>query len=145
MRPARSFRPAALLAALLLAGCAPAARPAPVPASPAPAGQEWVAERLYLGRGIPGGGTVGDAELDAFVREVVTPRFPDGLTLYHAHGQWRDATGAIVREQTLVVEVLHPGAPGADAALREIAAEYRRRFRQQSVLRVTAPAAVVFH
>ncbi|HWK89354.1 MAG TPA: DUF3574 domain-containing protein [Longimicrobium sp.] len=136
--------PAALLAALLLAGCAPAARPAPAPA-PAAAAQAWVAERLYLGRSIPGGGSVSDADLDAFVREVVTPRFPDGLTLYRADGQWRDPAGAIIREPALVVEIFHPASAPADAALEAVAAEYKRRFRQTSVLRVTAPASAVFY
>jgi hypothetical protein len=140
MRPIPRLRP--LLFAFVLAGCAPSVRPA----TPAPAGMDaWVADRLFFGRAIPGGGTVSDEEWAAFLAEVVTPRFPGGLTVWRAEGQWRDAQGGIVREPTFVVELFHPPDAQADAAVEAIAAEYRRRFRQESVLVVRAAAAVRFH
>jgi hypothetical protein len=107
---------------------------------------DTVADRLYFGRSIPdGGGTVSDSAWAAFLREVVTPRFPDGLTVYRAEGQWREGDGRIVREETFVLEIVHPAGPSADADFREIAAEYKRRFRQQAVMRVTAPARQIFY
>ena len=40
-----------------------------------------------------------------------TPRFPDGLTVLDAAGQWRDGSGAIMRERTkLVIVLAKPGA-----------------------------------
>jgi hypothetical protein len=132
----------ALLAALVLAGCAPAVVP---PTPPAPVAQEaWVADRLYFGRRIPGGGTVGDDAWAAFLRDVVTPRFPAGLTVWRAQGQWRDAAGSVLAEDVVVVEILHSASPDADAAIEEIAGEYRRRFRQEAVMRVRAPADARF-
>lgn len=131
-----------LLIALLLAGCAPALSVPPTPA--AVAEQVWVADRLFFGRSVPGGDTVSEEAWRAFLAEVVTPRFPGGLTVWRAEGQWRDAQGAIVREATFVVEVFHPQDAQADAALREIAAEYKRCFRQESVLMVRIPAEVDF-
>lgn len=141
MLPNLPIRP--LLVALALAGCVPAVPPsAPVPA---PAAQEaWVSDRLYFGRCIPGGGTVSDEEWAAFLREVVTPRFPNGLTVLHAEGQWRDSLGVVVREPTVIIEIQHPADGRSDAALEEIAAEYKRRFRQEAVMRVRAPAVVEF-
>jgi hypothetical protein len=136
-------RRAALLALALAAACAPAGRANP-PAAPAAAQEAWIADRLYFGRSIPGGGTVSDAEWAAFLREVVTPRFPAGLTVLRGEGQWRDSTGAIVREASFVLELFHPPSAEADAALDEIAAEYKRRFRQESVMRVRASADVRF-
>ena len=126
-----------LALALVLAGCAPA-----VPSTlPAPVAQEaWIADRLYFGRNVPGGGTVSEADWAAFLHDVVTPRFPDGMTVWRGQGQWRDAGGAVQAEDVIVVEILHPADPRADAALEEIAGEYKRRFRQESVLRVRAPA-----
>ncbi len=100
---------------------------------------DTVADRLFFGRNIPGGGTVSDSAFAAFGDEVVTPRFPDGLTIYRADGQWRGESGRVEREQSVVIEVVHPAGPAADAELREIAEEYKRRFRQEAVLRVTAP------
>ena len=97
-------------------------------------------DRLYCGLSIPGGGTVSDAEWEAFVGEVVTPRFPDGFTVYRAEGQWRNADGTIGRESSMIIEVVHPIDLRFDRFIAEIAEEYRRRFRQEAVLRVTLPA-----
>lgn len=134
-------RRALLALALALGACAPAVRAS----APAPAAREaWVADRLYLGRSVPGGGTVSDDAWAAFLAEVVTPRFPAGLTVLRGDGQSRDARGVIVREASFVLEIFHPAGGEADAALDEIAAEYRRRFRQESVMRVRAPADVWF-
>jgi hypothetical protein len=99
-----------------------------------------VADRLFLGREIPGGGIVSDEEWTTFLAEVVTPRFPEGLTIWRADGQWLDAQGLTVKEPVMVIEVLHPRGAVADAAIAEIASEYRRRFRQEAVLRVTVDA-----
>ena len=104
----------------------------------------WVTERLYFGRSIPGGGMVSDEEWSAFVAEVVTPRFPGGLTIHSANGQWREATGNIVREPVMVIEILHPPGDAADRAIEEIIRAYREKFRQEAVLRVRGRARVSF-
>jgi hypothetical protein len=133
-----------LVLVLLAAACTPAVRANP-PAIPVVAQEAWIADRLYFGRSIPDGGTVSDTAWAAFLREVVTPRFPDGLTVLRGDGQWRDSTGVIVREASFVLELYHPASAEADAALDEIAAEYKRRFAQESVMRVRASADVRFH
>jgi hypothetical protein len=76
--------------------------------------QAMVAETLFFGTNIPGGGVVTDAEWTAFVSEVVTPRFPDGLTTWSASGQWRGASGTVEREGAHVLTLLRT----ADAAPR---------------------------
>lgn len=98
-----------------------------------------VADRLFCGRSISGGGVVTDAQIETFLDEVVEPRFPDGFTVWQARGQWRGGS-----EETLVLEIVHADEPSLDTAVREIAAEYRRRFRQETVLRVTTPAEIAF-
>lgn len=132
--PGRSL--ATLATALLLAACA-ARQAAPLAEPPA---DLMVSDRLFFGRDIPGGGTVSDADWASFLEEIVTPRFPHGLTVWRADGQWLDAGGRTVREPVLVVEVLHPPGEEHDRAVAEIADEYRRRFRQEAVLRVTVEA-----
>jgi hypothetical protein len=99
-----------------------------------------VSDRLFFGRDIPDGGTVSDADWASFLEEVVTPRFPQGLTVWRADGQWLDEEGRAVQEPVLVVEVLHPPGAVHDRAVSEIADEYRLRFRQEAVLRVTVEA-----
>ena len=120
------MRKAIVVLALLLSACA---------STPAHFGVEGVSDRLFCGRSIPGGGEVSDADVDAFLEEVVTPRFPEGFTSWTAVGNWRGE-----EEKTLVLEFLHPYGRSFDDKVREIAEEYRRRFRQQAVLRVTGPA-----
>lgn len=138
-------RPLILVIALLLlsSACAPAPRPA---GSPVAAGAEaWVSERLYLGRAIPGGDTVTIAQWRAFLHDVVTPAFPDGLTAWYADGQWQAPDGTMVREETFVLEILHPARVDVEAAIGSVVEAYRRRFAQQSVLRATSPARVRFY
>ena len=127
---------AALVTTLLIGACAAGQR-AP---TAEPAAALMVSDRLFFGRDIPGGGTVSDAEWAAFLQETVTPRFPQGLTVWRADGQWLDEGGRTVGEQVLVVEVLHPPGPEHDRAIAEIADEYTRRFHQEAVLRVTMDA-----
>ena len=74
-------------------------------------------------------------ELDAFILEVVEPRFPQGFTVWRAQGRWRGGS-----EEVMVLEIVHPYEARFDEAVREIAEEYRRRFRQEAVLRVMMPA-----
>lgn len=95
---------------------------------------EGVSDRLFCGRSIPGGGEVTDGEVQQFLDEFVTPRFP-GFTSWTAIGSWQGE-----EERTLVLEFIHPYGRGYDEKVREIAEEYRRRFRQQAVMRVTEPA-----
>jgi hypothetical protein len=42
-----------------------------------------VRETLYFGRSRPDGGTVSDEEWKIFLADIVTPRFPEGLTVVH--------------------------------------------------------------
>lgn len=124
------MRVAAVVLALSLSACAsmpPYAETTPEPAV--------LSERLFCGLSIPGGGTVSQQELDAFVAEVVEPRFPQGFTMWRAQGRWRGGS-----EETMVLEIIHPLDARLAAAVGEIADEYRRRFKQEAVLRVMMPA-----
>ena len=110
----------------------------------APIEQGVIADRLFCGLSIPGGGSVSEDEWNTFVREIVTPRFPDGLTIWRAEGQWKGADGTIVREPVMIIEILHPFSREFDTLIEEIAEEYKRRFRQEAVMRVTMPARMEF-
>jgi hypothetical protein len=102
--------------------------------------EHWVMSRLYFGQQ-RGAERIAPAEFEAFVAEDLTPAFPAGFTRYAADGQWRDPAGRILREPTVVVEIAHRATPGDDAKLARLAADYRRRFAQDSVLRVDVPIA----
>ena len=112
---------------------------------PCPAGTERYAEyRLFFGRNRGGVEVVSDAKWRAFLAEEVTPRFPDGLTVVDAAGQWRGPSGTIERERAKVLVVL--AAPGAEGMRRtgEIAEAYKHTFGQGAVLRVVGSACASF-
>jgi hypothetical protein len=94
-----------------------------------------VRDILYFGRNRPTGGVVSDAEWQTFLDEVVTPRFPAGLTVVTASGQWRGQSGAVEREQAEILTLFHAGDEPARRAVAEVTAEYKRRFQQEAVLR----------
>lgn len=98
-----------------------------------------------MGRSIPNGGAVSDAEWEQFLAEVVTPRFPEGFTVLSARGQWRESSGAIAKEPSEVLVFLYKKADrrAADRKIDEIRREYIRRFRQESVMRVDLRKSVI--
>ena len=135
----RAVATAALLVAL--AGCAPRWAGGDPCLCPAPMRET----QLFFGLSRASGIAVSDAEWRAFLAEVVTPRFPRGLTVLDAEGQYTPRAAADVRrERTRIVVLLHGGDHAADTAIDEIMRDYRRRFDQESVLRVDTAAAVSF-
>ena len=133
------------LQALVLGACVAVHEATPMPAvAPAAGLSVQILDRLYFGRDIPGGGNVSDRDWTAFLAEIVTPRFPSGLTVLRGDGQWRDAAGAIAHEPSFVLELIHPEDAATERAVREIADEYKRRFSQESVLRVRDHVEVSF-
>jgi Protein of unknown function (DUF3574) len=126
----------ALLSALLaLSACAQPGAPAACTAPLKPA----VAIDLYFGRDKPDGGEVTEAEWGAFVAEVVTSRFPDGLSVFDASGQYREPSGRVVRERSKRLVVIVFDAPAHRARLEQIIDAYKQRFGQNSVFRVEQP------
>jgi hypothetical protein len=100
---------------------------------------------LLFGRNIGGHLGVSDAQWRSFVAREITPRFPEGLTVLEATGQWRDAkTKAPVREPSKIVRIIVPADAASDEKVEAIAAAYIKRFRQDSVGIVRRPACVYF-
>ena len=65
---------------------------------------------LMFGRDIGHRIGVSEKAWERFVAREITPRFPDGLTVTDASGQWRDPTsGRIVREPSKLVIIVLPG------------------------------------
>jgi len=80
-----------------------------------------------------------------FVDREITPRFPDGLSVVDAKGQWRDRErNVIVHEPSKLVTIVLPGDPADQIQLGEIIEAYKRRFKQQSVGVIVRPACVAF-
>jgi hypothetical protein len=103
-----------------------------------------IAELLF-GRDIGNHVGVSESAWTRFVAHEITPRFPDGLTITNAIGQWRDpASGRVVREPSKRVEIVLPGHSDYEARLDAIVAAYKRRFHQHSVGIIVQAACVSF-
>ena len=103
----------------------------------------WTEIGLFLGRNIGGEAEVGEEDFQRFLIEVVTPRFPDGLTILDAAGQFR-AGDRVVRERTKLMLVLVPDPTVARDRIRAIVEAYKRLFRQESVLRTEREVCLAF-
>ena len=88
---------------------------------------------LYFGLARPKG-SVTELEWQIFLRDEVTARFPDGLTVWEAEGQWRSPAGSIDHEQSKVLLLVHPDTSAARQSVQAVIEAYRKTFEQQSVL-----------
>lgn len=158
------MRPDGRLLALLLAtlmALAPAAcghpDPPPPPQAVAPTLQNdpthpgqtqgWVRTELYFGLGLADHPERGITETAwrEFLDKEVTPRFPDGLSVEDAYGQWLskgEADPSRLRSKVLII--LYPGTDEDKAKIEAIRAAWKQMTGHQSVLRVTQPADVSF-
>ena len=96
---------------------------------------------LYFGLARPKG-AVSELEWQLFLRDEVTARFPDGLTVWEADGQWRTPAGTIDHEQSKVLLLVHPDTAAARQSVQTVIDRYRRAFDQQSVLWESARVCV---
>jgi hypothetical protein len=125
----------ALFIVALLAQTVPAA----AQISCTPPQQLMLDVELLLGRG-----GRPEAQWRQFLAREVTPRFPDGLTVYETRGQWRDPKrNVIVRETSRVLRIIVPADVPNDK-IAAVAEAYKKQFRQKSVGIVTRPACVSF-
>jgi hypothetical protein len=96
---------------------------------------------LYFGLARPNG-SVSELEWQVFLRDEVTSRFPEGLTVWDADGQWRSPGGSIDHENSKVLLLVHADTPVARGAVQAVIERYRKVFEQQSVLWETARVCV---
>ena len=99
---------------------------------------------LLFGLGKQGGGEVSEEEWRAFLETEVTPRFPDGLTVLTAYGQWRSRSGEVAREPSRVLTIWHRRGAGSEADIEAIRQAYKAQFGQESVMRVDGVSCVSF-
>ena len=104
----------------------------------------FIRTELYFGRNKPDGAEVSRKDFDEFLSGFVTERFPDGLTVLTGRGQFLDSDGEVERERSVVLILLYPVSARNEKSVKidEIRDEYKKRFLQQSVLRVDDPLPV---
>ncbi len=112
-----------------------------------PAAAHWVRGELYFGVGRLDGPDpqAREARWRSFLDREVTPRFPDGLTVLEAYGQWRSkGSDTPSRLVSKVLVILFEDTPANREAIDAIRSAYKVETRSKSVLLVTQPAEVSF-
>ena len=136
MRPLMITAGMLIFAAGLAAGGrlqAPAVAQAPAAVMDCGTSAPQLRTTLYFGLARPKG-SVSELEWQIFLRDEVTKRFPDGLTVWEAEGQWRTPAGTIDHEQSKVLLLVHPDTAAARQSVLAVIEAYRKTFEQQSVL-----------
>ena len=107
------------------------------------AAQAFVRTELFFGTSKPDG-VVTPEEFQTFLDCVVTPLFPDGLTVVKADGQFKGANGVIVKEASFLLILLYPleNQLASSGNIDYIRSAYVRLHQQESVLRVDDPLVV---
>lgn len=130
----------ALLIASVFTGCASLPHQACAPGQ-----QAMLSAELLFGRKIGDHVGVSEAAFRSFVDAEVTPRFPDGLTILDARGQYRDRErGKLIREPSKLVLIATSDEAGSREKLAAITEAYKRSFSQQSVGLILKPACASF-
>ncbi len=97
---------------------------------------------LFFGMARPDGSAVSPEDFQRFVDHEVTPRFPSGLTLLGGNGQFRDASGATIKESSKLLILLYSYDRDNSRKIEAIRSAYVNTFQQESVLRVDGSSCV---
>jgi hypothetical protein len=100
--------------------------------------EAFLRTELYFGTARRDIAPVSDPEWRDFLEFVITKRFPEGLTVIAAEGQYRDDSGNVNKEKTFVLILLYPlkDWKRRNESIEFIREAYKKAFKQQSVLRV---------
>ena len=101
---------------------------------------------LFFGRDRAGRKAVTDANWADFLNTVITPNFPDGLTVFDGYGQWRNPATGVIGHSPHVKIVLVAVKPGPDVPgrLNTVMDGYKERFHQLSVGIITRDSCAAF-
>jgi hypothetical protein len=107
--------------------------------------QEFSRTELFFGLSRANGPDITEAQFDGFVDHVISDRFPDGLTVVDGTGKFKNAAGKTIEEPSRLVILLYPpGDPTSSDRIEDIRTRYKKRFDQESVLRVDDETCVSF-
>ena len=107
--------------------------------------EPYVEYRLFFGLGDgENPQAVSQEQWNEFLTDVVTPEFPDGLTVLDARGQYSDSSGTVVGENTKLLILLVVRNDGSTGSVDRIIEDYKKKFDQTSVLRVVETSCASF-
>jgi hypothetical protein len=122
-----------ILLILLISGCDIGSRDEPL-----------ISARLYLGL-TDAKGPIPPAAFAAFADTAITPLFPAGFTVYHADGQWQTSDHALVKEPSVVIELIYPDNDENRQRLLTLIEKIKTTFKQRTVLLVVNHGSINFY
>ncbi len=106
---------------------------------PIPHSSPTVLTKLFFGRSIGDSGFVSDSAWSTFQSLTLASELQLGFTVYNAWGYWAPTQGTLHSEPTIVVEVIHTKSDDFEKHLQTVINEYKQRFKQDSVMRISLP------
>lgn len=97
-----------------------------------------ISDTLYFGAATPGG-RVTEPDWDGF---LTASGYRGGATHWKARGLWTSRQGRMIEEDVYLLQIVYRESEGMENRITGLISQYRKRFRQESVLRVRAPACV---
>jgi len=87
---------------------------------------------------------VSERHWDRFVNHEISPRFPEGYSLFEGKGQWRNKAGHITRESSRMLLIWYDATPEANQKIEAIRKAYKDQYHQEAVLRADGSSCVSF-
>lgn len=125
------------------------AAPGVRPAAQSGDASDWVQSELFFGIAEATAEPQRVAELEhrwqVFLDTEVTPRFPDGLSVYDVYGQWRSPKrNAITHARSKSLLIVYHDSPQHRADIEAVRDAWKKLTGDESVLRVTQHVDVSF-
>ncbi len=140
------FRIGLISLCILFVACAGCAAHAPLRAE---ASADWVKTELFFAIGervaTPEQDAADERRWQTFLDAEVTPRFPDGLSVFDVSGQWRSAARMQVHhEHSKSIMIVYHDNAQRSADIDAIRAAWKKLSGAESVLRITQHVNVAF-
>jgi hypothetical protein len=104
----------------------------------------YLSDTLAFGTHKAHGGTVTSKDWETFLKTVITPLFPEGLTTWAAKGQWQEKDGSVSHEKSEMLLLIHKDKPQDNQSIQKIIDLYKSEFDQESVMWVRNKVLVSF-
>jgi len=108
-------------------------------------GSKVVQTDLYFGQSKPDGTNVSVKDWEDFSAKYICSVFKEGSSVVNSNGNWYDtASKKIITEPSWLVISVNRMTPGLSKQIDSIGYWYKKKFDQQSVLRVDKRAKLLF-
>lgn len=135
-----------MLALCALAFFAPRPSAAADAACPFPGQTRMLQVQMFFGQQDQDGHPIKAPAFKKFLETAVTPRFPEGFTVYDGEGQWLDNdTHKLAHEKSKILQVHAPDSAAIRKNVEELSRIYRETFHQKAVGIVTHESCAAFY